>query len=1500
MKPLNIREFPLTGTSLIEASAGTGKTYTIASLYSRLVLGHQTGYQPLRTDQILVVTFTNAATEELRGRIRERLRENLEQLLYCQAGMAVTDSDYLTWLQDLALVDDQPALEEKTQWLQANLSLMDSASVFTIHGFAQRMLKQFAFDAGILFDSELMMETGKLLTTASEDVWRRLLYPQSQSRVSFFKGIFSSPDRLKKRVRTWLSRPDLQILPELPSEMPSDSEGDVSASGDDEAWEKDWRQVEASFDAIKSDWRALGAASIGDVIRDSGVSKRSYSNRNLPRWLGILDDWLAGERILPVPDEVKRFGSAQLEAATPEGKSAPSHPLFDGIDRLLVQADRIQARVPHWCLFHIKKRFAELLEQSSALSPDDLLRFLDRALNDPLGDGQKADLLALQIRRLYPIALIDEFQDTDSLQFRIFSKIYPDQTNAQSTLIPRERDGEPVQGAQGATTRGEVVHEDLPHGLVAIGDPKQAIYGFRGADIYTYIQARRSLSDERIFTLATNWRSHSGLIQGVNQLFESHPAPFVLDQDIPFHPVKASGKKDGLHLLLTHKDTTQSHERLPSPLTIWTHSEPCSVSQGRALAARQCAGQISALIRGAGVFSSAESGTEMALESSAETPVVAGDIAVLVRSHDQAALMKRALAEQGVGSVLLSKESVFESREASDLLLWLSAVAHPNQESRIRTAIATGTQGYSLSELESIQTDSERWDEEVRHFFSYQKNASQQGIMSALMRWLNQGSRAARLASGENGERRLTNLLHLGELLQGASRRLSGLVRLHTWLDENIREAISDGGVTSEQSQLRLETDANLVSIVTIHKSKGLEYPLVFLPFLWGDDFTRTDSSQSVYFDASLKRLVAHQAPDKRAKERAMLDSQAEAMRLLYVALTRACQGCFLWVVNAGSASKKSGWSPVLHKSAFGQLLGSEQLDFGLVDVGAADKDSAPDIAAQLAAHFGGQTNSDAAHTGDASETSALGRGQGLGIIEFEPWADSAFDQRLLPDATAATNAKDAAGKSAIIPASFNGLAYDPWQLSSFSQLIGTQSSGASLELLQSDEEARTDQKLIEFSPVLFAPQSPSLPPTVELDSRLEQETDTEIPEQADRYPDIAFDFPRGASAGTCLHAILERWDFGSSEALLDIAEVELARYGIDLGAGAGGLGMDSSSLDTPAWKGDLTAWFRTLTHCPLKDAYGHEFSLSAIDPSSRLDELEFYLPVDSLVPSEVDRLLNQSDFVCLVNERKLAQSVVVNMLGTGSEAETGRLMEEVDSSEPDTEWASFGSEQRAALDFHQLKGFLKGFIDLVFEYQGRYYLLDYKSNYLGDSVEAYDQRAMQSAMYSHHYDLQAWIYTLALDRYLTVRIPNYDPEQHLGGVFYLFLRGMSGARPVGNDACPTEAPIPEFEHAASVAKVDTLGSVPVQADLFELSDTDKPESSLFGPIPGGVSPNSSHSAGSSSGESYRVNQPSGSTGQPSRGQCFGVYYQTIEKEALMQWRQLFGISDAEHQEAGS
>ena len=1176
--------FPLRGSQLIEASAGTGKTFTISALYLRLVLGH--GGEPsgfgreLLPPQILVVTFTDAATKELRERIRTRLAEAAR---FFREETPAPDA-LIAELRDQYLPEQWSGcanrLDIAAQW-------MDEAAVSTIHSWCQRMLREHAFDSGSLFTQTLETDHSDLLGEVLRDYWRMFCYPMQGDALNWVRSNWGGPAALLPRVRGLFASERDNVAGKEPAELIAQC----------------LVERRAALLELKMPWRQWADELL--ALCHQGVASKSVDGRKMQAryfepWFEKIKAWAEDESL-----EQLDIGTG-FTRLTPDGMAeawkgeAPRHPGLEAMPGLKLSLDGLptpDAAVLQHAAQWVGARFEEEKRRRAEMGFDDMLLRLDAALQ-----AEGGERLATLIREQFPVALIDEFQDTDPVQYRIFESIY------------RIEDNNPESG------------------LFLIGDPKQAIYAFRGADIYTYLRARQATAG-RLHTLGTNFRSSHGMVSAVNHVFERAESreagrgAFLFreqngENPVPFLPVASQGRKEVLHI----------EGRAVPALNVWHLSaeQPLSGAVYRQQLAAACASEITALLNGG------QQGRAGFIQDGKDfRGLLPADIAILVRDGKEAQAVRAELSARGVRSVYLSdKDSVFAAQEAHDVLTWLKACAEPDVERPLRAALACITLNLSLAELERLNQDELAWEARVMQFRGYRELWRKQGVLPMLRRLLHDFRLPQALIARSDGERVLTNLLHLSELLQQAAAELDGEQALIRHLSEHL--ALS--GQAGEEQILRLESDEQLVKVVTIHKSKGLEYPLVFLPFICSAKPVDGSRLPLHYHDAGGKAQVTLKPT---AELIALADDErlAEDLRLLYVALTRAQHACWLGVTDL---KRGNNHSSVLHLSALGYLLGG----------GAPLAESAglkrwlQDL----------QQDCPALSYGDMPEASAE--------HYHPPHNEAALLAARIPRRKASEN----------------------WWIASYSALrIGERLSEGSDEAPESPQA----QKLFD-------------------DERL----DPHAPRDVVAGGADIHRFPRGPGPGTFLHGLLEWAGDEGFTATPQAVEDAIARR-----------------CNRRGWEGWITAlsdWLQHLLKSPLPVGAGQSPVVLGQLSQYRV-EMEFWFASHKVDVLKLDELVRQY---------------------------------------------THNGVARVAAEPVMLNGMFKGFIDLTFEHDGRYYVADYKSNWLGVDDTAYTGQAMEQSILDNRYDLQYVLYLLALHRQLKARLADYDYDRHVGGALYLFLRG--------------------------------------------------------------------------------------------------------------------------------
>jgi exodeoxyribonuclease V beta subunit len=1174
-KKFDVVNCELDGISLIEASAGTGKTWNICGLYLRLLLE-----RGLEVQQILVVTFTNAATAELRDRIRKRI---VEMRAYLLSESPAAADEFIPALTD-ALINHRGVSQEMiVNRLDLALQTFDEASIFTIHGFCQRALADTPFAAGQAFSQELLPDDSELLLEVVHDYWRRHIAGDmiGTNMAAFLLQKKDSPEKFAALLKRNLAKPLARL------EWPAS-----------EAQAPDPRALTQAFSAARECWDS-DRPEISSLMTDSltQLNGRYYSEASLNTAFKHCDFLFeSGDALAAEPDRSKLglLRATSLSTRTNKNKVTPEHAFFELMETLLSEIEKTMQALEQG-RFDLLKQMIEECSSSirrrkrerRVLSFDDILYNLHAALS-----GGGFPDLALSLQRRFPAALIDEFQDTDPLQHSVFGQIYGDRQNP----------------------------------MFMVGDPKQAIYSFRNADLHTYLKAKRGTT--AIYSISDNQRATEPLISAVNALFSANRHAFILDgldyQDAAFGKKRRkefadrSGTAQALQIRMLPKDRDGS---------------PIQKRETKTLAAKSTAAEITRLL-------TAANRGEVTIDGK---PLQAADIAVLVRSHAQGSAVRDALAKLNVGSVELSQASVFHSSDAEEIERILTAIWSPNRTQWLRAAMATELIGCNAETIEAISHDEATMMDYFQRFGEYRETWIKRGIGYAFRQFLTRENISRQMLRRTDGERRMTNLLHLGELLHQAEQAHASPDALLRWLQAQRRE----GG--DEAAQLRLESDQNLVQILTIHKSKGLEFPIVFCTYLWDGHPGRSRNAEGIeYHNDNGDTVIDFRTPiGENIRETIRLEKAAEDIRLFYVALTRAEFRCYLF---AGCYTS----------SAFGRPSTSESEHSLLNWLVAGGGNSLQEWADRKRAAVDLERiwHEIAHHHADAIHIDALGENDARPFISA-PDSDDELVCQPLPKFIS-----------------------HGWRTSSFSGL----KRGAVHENAASDHDAQ----------LIAAPPA-------------------NVVTEALPGDDILL-FPRGASAGECIHKAFELCDF-TDGASWDMA---ISRA------------LSEHPQQSVTSQDKLAAMMRRMMHDVLATPLPDGISLDRIGTSRRLNELGFYLPSSHLQSEALNTALHQLGYA------------------------TPRL------------------------SFNDLDGYLNGYIDLVFEHGGRYYIVDWKSNHLGNTVADYGKQSVAGAMAENAYHLQYLLYAIALDRYLARRINGYRYDTHFGGVLYLFVRGV---RPDWRDA---------------------------------------------------------------------------------------------------------------------
>ena len=1174
--PLNPITLPLNQISLIEASAGTGKTYTIGSLYLRLLLkaGENNFSRPLNVEEILVVTFTDMATEELKKKIRERITDAIDKLTAfaeTQDKSSFKNDEFLT-----ALCDNLNIFEAIHRLKLAEQN-MDLAAIYTIHGFCRRMLMQYAFHSGIHFNLELIKDQSDLLARFANEFWREHFYPLPFEMAHFIANELKSPDYVLSLLKSDLGK---NLIVDLENQQALS----ISIT---EFLHQYLGEYFKDIKALKRFWLE-SAGKISELITEElnkdyakgepkSLSRRSYNTSRLAKWIEQVNAWANDPRDYLLNDTLMSyFTQSALGEKGEEGASPFIAPIFTELEEranALMSPDLLRRIILYHYRQGLQQKLLDYKLNHQEKSFDDLLRLFCEALQ-----GAQGDELAEMIRFQYPFAMIDEFQDTDSKQYAIFSKIYRDNPEKNT-------------------------------GFIMIGDPKQAIYRFRGADIFTYLKASDEAQSR--FELTKNYRSEKHLVDGVNALFDFPQPPFIY-QNIKFTAVDS--RDDHLRFYLNGKAE-------PAYRFYLTESDKVNKTE----MAKICAISIQHWLK-----SAAENQAVFQNENTSKT-LQAANIAVLVRDKNEAALVKNELQKLGIASVYLSDQnSVFDSNVAKELA-WVLKACLNVAERPILNAIATALFGLNAADIHQIQQNEADWQRWADSFAQYQQTWQRQGILAMLHQILLEQGISERLLSQATGERDLTDFLHLAEILQQAATLHESEAALLSWFEKQIQ------GEGRQEAQIRLESERQLVKIVTIHKSKGLEYDLVWLPFLAVPSKDPSKKDINIYY--SKERDETLWDMENRNLNALYEETFAEELRLLYVALTRAK---YQMAFSLPTQFDKK-WNALHYVLSQGEI--------------------------------GKEIN-----LSDSKNTETL-------LQTFKEKMRDNVEICTKPNLEALTALSINTKNDELKAAEFTGNIEQDWRITSFTSIeqghrrqnYFTESAGKKQAVFD-DAKDYDSQNAIEISTALL------------------NENESNI-----------LDLPRGKQVGTALHRHFENCYFSD---LANTEEIDKLQQSLQL----------DETFTEP-----LQNWLQQISHTPLSNEIG--IALADLANKDCIKEMPFYLAIREHFDVEA------------FNHALKAHHHL--------------------PSEP--------------LQFEQIQGMVRGSIDLVFRHNGKYYLVDYKSNFLGSTLADYNQEALKKEMLHSHYDWQYLIYTLALHRYLKSVVPHYDYARDFGGVFYLFLRGMNG-----------------------------------------------------------------------------------------------------------------------------
>ncbi len=1256
---------------LLEASAGTGKTYQIAGLVLRLVA--ECG---LPIERILTITFTNAATAELRDRVRKRLSRALVAL---ERGSADRDDDLVEHLLSLA----QPSREQMTAHLRMALRDFDLAAISTIHGFSQRMLLELAFESGQDADLELLSDPTGILEEIVDDELARFFHSADTDEVVLYQAVGYTRDELLRVARAMCGAVAPDVVPQRPVDAGAATRVSVQA----------FRALCVPIQVMFAD--AENREKLQALV---AMATRFNHGNHLSSRRDKVCVWIAEGAILPAEETtanaIKHLRAAALQSAF-EGKLPKGGdkdelqrqafwPLIQSLDTFIEQATAFWGGFAPLADFAVtvRPRFEAQIQRRRVLTFDAMLSRLAERVQ---AEGGAASPVAQRIRERYDAVLVDEFQDTDASQWSVL----------KAAFLGHRR-------------------------LILIGDPKQAIYAFRGADVHVYTAAAKEIALPHCRTMSVNYRSDQSVLDALNTLWRAGSSAF----DGPwFDYVEVTPCDDKKRVAGT--DAVE-----PGLELRWVDRRAFKGAEGQPIGNKRTA----ELAR----LTAAEAVASLSPSAYGAAPRVdqASGLAVLVNSHAQAAAVQRALREVGVPAVAATRNTVFATEPARWLAIWLDAVAAGGQDRESRAAVVTPLFGWTADALAwalaAADEGGQPWQVWTARLHEAAARWPRWGFARVLDREMLDLGVLPRVLAMPDGERHATDLRHLFELVHAEERATrAGPAVLAAWMR-------AEAEVADQERSQRLESDAQAVRIETVHASKGLQYGHVLLPFTWDARAPTSGSNKGPILLRTEGRTRIDLSPTTSQARRdaiaaAHREVRREDLRKLYVALTRAEHRNVVWYGPMG----KNGQTAAA--TAMGRLLfrapTATAHDDAALPIFEDDAAAWPDARARLddlPARSVGMAVWSAVETILRPVVWRPPSAAPMTPPQPAPWPTS---RPSLRGAWRVTSYTGLAARSAVASVDAEG------------------NATTDNELERDDLRAGRDER-----PSVVA--AASMPPAIEI---------TMPRGDSDRLKQ-----GRGTGYGTFVHEVFERLDLTTARGK-DGGEL---RDLVQRSAERNGLAADARIAD------ELVDRLPNLLATPLDGSPHADplrglpdgFTLAHIEAHDRLDEIEFNLRLGAGVryartqPIVIDPARVEAALESALDETRLAPSEIQPVREwlrhhlDRARHERVQLFEEIAGiltgsidlvfrAHPD-------AAQRAASATNP-----------------RWFVVDYKTNAIESSTPGHFTGPWLAwKMATSGYPLQALLYTVALHRHLRLRMRDrYDYDQYIGGYLYLFVRGMAG-----------------------------------------------------------------------------------------------------------------------------
>lgn len=1376
-KQLSLASFDLDKSSMIEASAGTGKTFTISNLVVRLLIeGIKKGNssEPLDIENILIVTFTNAAASDLRARVLQKIHEcrisfdqikngdkTIEELekTFKEVAIHCFEKYSHNTIDGISIDNIKNVASVFSRLLTRAERNIDRASISTIHSFCNKALNQiYSFEAGRAFNVNLTQDISLEQKEAKLTVWRSLFYNDNGFDRDLLLNLlgFTDPenDTLKKAVKALekvrLIDPDEGYYGFSVKSYYEEGVKKLQKTPDDriryllDEYVKSVFQLTQYLEPLKEyKGQLISTSSAGEIAHGALYELSSGQLAgSAPYWakktglifLEAVDSFIKEDSI-DINNFISKLENIDAETLSKILNQDNSH--FVKVNKgsefanqqqletfeysakefarayldVLRTVDTIKNELKISVAIKVILKTDELCERDNVISNDEVLRQLAVALNNK--DESRGDVLASLLRKRYPVAMIDEFQDTDPVQFAIFSKLYLDQ---------------------------DVIDESAHCYL--IGDPKQSIYAFRGTDINSYNKAKELILENKgnVYTLNTNFRSCQKIIEGVNEIFEEYEDPknqeSAEDSSANKENIESQNSADSLP---EKKDHT-AYQYVEHPFDYYKNSEEKHLDSKIQFERVNCSDKPNSVrfyfkddsskeipicnyIREVSFADSQEKPKandyygEIAkfvaldvkrcllegkiFEKGEERDVKPSDITILVNDAKENRFIQDALKKQSIQSVYFSdRESVLNSEkndkitaseEATNIIYLMEAMCDNTNSPKVNRLLGSSLLRLSSEKfLDSIKSD--KLDTEITLLRACRESWEKYGFITAFSQYIYQHDLLCTILETDGGERSLSNYFQIAEIVQSVNSKVVGSNAQLLWFKELVLN--NKGELSEDITKKHLESEQSLVKVMTIHKSKGLEFPIVFTPYESGFMALKSKDS-AVYYDPDSKKVSYALDRDNKIKGKSVKDlvevaALQEQERLLYVALTRAKLANFISLPSCISLNGKTYQSPL--KKLISIVSKDDSADSkGKPSKRATKKSKDKEV--------GIDTTKDVV-VNDPPKTQ-------LKAVE-NPDLFKKLETVELDECVELQNSISQEGEVSSLD---KGSVDNSFTVTSYSAIT----SGAHNDMFASSVD--------------------------------EKETSVEDGDSDDSKDKdlINFNFAKGSTAGSFLHKIMEivlakdDVDKTDKDSLYNFVNSQL-KYDFYHLVSKSGDDEDAKNEKIVA----LSSWLYDILNANLlpKAKDGDQVKLSNLKALDCARELDYFLPCKDFKV----RVLNGICHDFYESEVKAFEMLSVPEL-------------------PDLKKSNF-------------KGYMNGSLDLVAKFDTetgpKFYMIDYKSNYLGNSFSQYTQQKILKSIFESRYDVQILFYSLALYRFLKTTLPNFSYEKDFGGVMYLYLRGMN------------------------------------------------------------------------------------------------------------------------------